>query len=185
MLKSSTASLKILVNLIEPNPLLKKTIHKQLLETSRIQITDSTRVNSRMQLSGSNLVNVIDRGTLGSRFVQILQQVIVAMPESRVVVLDYADLPTSEICSLIRFGVHGYIPYTRLDKDLADAIKKLSEDELWFPPVALYQYVKSTNRNQQKKKHSGLELTFREEQIMSLLKKGFSNKEMSSALNIS
>jgi DNA-binding NarL/FixJ family response regulator len=114
-----------------------------------------------------------------------VRQVITQNPDSRIAVLDDADLPLAEICSLIRCGIHGYLPYTELNKSLIDAILRLARQELWFTPSVLDHYVRLTSGAMQRTKAEGLRLTFRQEQIMSLLKKGSSNKEISAALNIS
>jgi DNA-binding NarL/FixJ family response regulator len=182
------SSSKIFVHLIEYNPLLQQLIQKKLKSMSGIHLLGQQEKNAMLAQDRPllhPLIVLIDRGAAGQRFGGIVKQIVTSTPQSRIAILDNDDTAVSDLSSLILIGIHGFIPYTKLNRRLVHAVRALSRGELWFAPSVLDYYVRISKLLIQKKQSGNHGLTFRQEQIMGFVKKGFYNKEMASALNIS
>jgi DNA-binding NarL/FixJ family response regulator len=179
---------KIFVNLIEYNPLLKRFIEAKLKSVPEIYLHRQGKAGAMLvqnkPLSYSAVV-LIDKGAAGPRFSSLVRQVVSSTHPFRIAVIDNEDISVSDLSSLILGGIHGFVPYTQVERQLIHAIRALSRGELWFAPAVLDHYVKASKSLIQKNKSSNHELTFRQEQIMGFIKKGLHNKEMAAALNIS
>lgn len=80
---------------------------------------------------------------------------------------------------LIYLGVHGAISIPALHEELTHAVDKVMNGHLWFQRSTLDEYVKCT------KPGSGRLFSVREEQVIILISKKFSNKQIGNALGIS
>lgn len=179
---------KIVVYLVEPNPLLKRLILARLKTEAGIQVLGQQRAEVLLSAQGARgapLTVLIDKVAVAPRFGTVLQNITSSPLRCRVAIVDNEDITVPDLCALISIGVHGFLPFAHLKRQLVPAIEALSRGELWFPPSVLDYYVKEMNSILYKRKAGGEEMTFRQEQVISLVKKGLSNKEISTALNIS
>jgi DNA-binding NarL/FixJ family response regulator len=101
----------------------------------------------------------------------------------RIAILD-DEMSTVDLSGLIRLGVHGFLSYQHLEKELGPALARLSRGELWFSTTVLEYYIKTTVQPDECKA-SATSLTPRQKQVMSMLRKGLSNKEIGAAMGIS
>lgn len=129
------------------------------------------------------VVLVIDRGALKIPFQECLRTLNRDFPQSKKLVLD-ADLADDEICSLLNFGIDGFVPYALIGQ-LPRAISAVVDGHVWTPLRILEHYVSYVHDLSQAKRKSHDELSAREEEILQLLQRKLSNKEISSALAIS
>jgi DNA-binding NarL/FixJ family response regulator len=177
---------KLHVHLIEPNPLLRKLILQKLKTDLRIRLIAQQKISATLTTTGQQITVLIDKSATGDRFAGILHDCVSTTRRCRVGILDNDDLTMSELCSLISRGVHGFLAFTRLSKELIPAIQALNRGELWFTPRVLDHYIRGVNSLLLKRgTGQGIALTFRQEQITALACKGLSNKEIGVALNIS
>jgi DNA-binding NarL/FixJ family response regulator len=185
-LLQASSGTKLFIHLIEPNPLLRQLILKRLKTEPRIRVLGQRRIDDLLSATGQQVTVLIDRAAMGYRFMPILQNIVSSTPQCRVAILDNDDIAVSELCSLISTGVHGFLSFTHLDKQLIPAILALNREELWFSRSVIDYYVRGVNSLLLKRRAGGKEaLTFRQEQIKALARKGLSNKEISATLNIS
>jgi DNA-binding NarL/FixJ family response regulator len=184
----TTSQQKIRVYLIEQNPLLKRLIKARLKAEARIQVLGQQRLMAALPATPSvaaATIVLIDKSAAGPRFGTILRNIISSPLRCRIAILDNGDMALPDLCTLISLGVHGLLNFAQLGRQLVPAIMALSRGELWFPPSVLDCYVATMNSILHKKRGGNGEMTFRQQQITSLVKKGLSNKEISAALNIS
>lgn len=113
-----------------------------------------------------------------------MMQITKQSPCARVAVID-EPLDPPEQSSLIMIGVHGFIPYDRLDKDLPDLVSALMSGKLWYEARVLEHHILARERKATNVPSSRIILTSRQRQILALIQRGFSNKEMSAELKIS
>jgi DNA-binding NarL/FixJ family response regulator len=105
-------------------------------------------------------------------------------PDARFVILD-EEQNLEQTVGLLALGVHGFVSYAQLDK-LSGAIDRISKGELFFSSSVLEAYARRSiaslhNVNQSP---TGQAITRRESQILELVKRRLSNKEIGAILNI-
>ena len=176
------------VYLFEPNPLLRKIINSKLKTYRNIKVIVPKLEIDRFEANRTKALNIVvlDRGTLGARFRAELQAVSLGIAGARIAVLD-DEMSTVDLSGLIRIGVHGFLSYQHLEKELGPALVRLSKGELWFSTAVLEYYIKTTVGSFQSGdcRGSTMSLTPRQKQVMSMLRKGLSNKEIGTAIGIS
>lgn len=106
------------------------------------------------------------------------------MPQAKKIILD-VEISDDELCSLLAVGVDGYIPYAQVRQMLLRAVRAVAQDHLWVSPRVLEHYVSYSNRLSHTKRKTNEDLTCRENEIVGLLQKRLSNKEISATLGIS
>jgi DNA-binding NarL/FixJ family response regulator len=126
---------------------------------------------------------VLDRGTLGTRFHFVLSQIAMQFPHTRIAVLD-EPLEPADQSLLIKIGVHGFMSYSSLD-NFGGLVATLISGKLWFKPSVLAFHIQARSAKSLHVNGSGDGLTARQREILSLIKQGFSNKEISAQLVIS
>lgn len=90
----------------------------------------------------------------------------------------------SEELQALMLGVSGVVYMTAsMKKELLEAITSVLQGNFWISPLALAEYMKKANLSL--RKTSPIDLTLREEQILYLLNKGYANRKIASALDIS
>jgi DNA-binding NarL/FixJ family response regulator len=120
---------------------------------------------------------------------EILSEIIKAYPEAKVLFVG-PDIKENELHSLIEAGAWGYISSQRsAADDLVHAIKVVQKGEFWIDRKMTASILK---KSVLKKFQSGGNkinpkdiLTKREKEVFSYIVKGFTNKEIASALYIS
>ena len=103
------------------------------------------------------------------------------LQEGGSVIILVDNLNKEEEVRLLYLGIRGIIPMITLEKDLVAAADSIIAGSLWFRRDALDRHVMRTMSR-------GLNVskfTIREEQIIALMQKEFSNKEIGRALDIS
>lgn len=179
---------RMIVYLFEPNPLLRKLINLKLRACRRGKVVNVTQDAPCFESGSAGITSIaiLDRGTLGPRFRTELQAATLALPGGRIAVLDN-EMNEVDLSALIRLGVHAFLSYQRLDKELSIALLRLSSGQLYFPTAVMEHYIKGTVDSLQSDECqcAAAALTPRQHQIMAMLRQGLSNKEISAALDIS
>jgi two-component system, NarL family, response regulator len=80
-------------------------------------------------------------------------------------------------------GVWGLLPYEECQQQLAGVVRHIAEGQLWFPPSVIERWMQMTSPVSTP--WGTLPLTHRERQVMELLLRRLSNKEIGSILRIS
>jgi DNA-binding NarL/FixJ family response regulator len=83
-------------------------------------------------------------------------------------------------------GVRGVVSLSpSLDAELPKAVRNVLEGKLWINHEILHEYVRRTNSSVQRMADLKLRFTTREEQVAHFVVRGYSNKQIASALRIS
>jgi DNA-binding NarL/FixJ family response regulator len=169
-----------LVCLVEPNPLLRPILLNKFRTSQKIRacLLEATAFLNRMLCPD---VFILDRGTLGTRFHSYLSQIVMQFPNTRIAVLD-GPLELADQSLLIKIGVHGFLPYSSLDKHFVSLVTALMGGKLWFKPSVLTYHIQA-HATTSLGADGGL--THRQREILSLVKQGLINKEISAQLGIS
>jgi DNA-binding NarL/FixJ family response regulator len=98
------------------------------------------------------------------------------------------DEDVTTIIECAEAGAAGYVPVDASIDDLAHAIRRAAAGELLCPPrvaAELFRRIADVSDRRVPAGDLGAELTCREREVLDLLRPGFSNKAIASALNIS
>jgi DNA-binding NarL/FixJ family response regulator len=170
------------VCIIEDNPLLLESLLAKLRKADNIRIMSEKTIRSTRL--DNTVIILIDRGTLVQNWKLHLHEIRSKLSASRFIVLDN-ELTAPESLELLQQGVHGFISYQQVSNKFLQAIFAVNKGELWFSRKTLTDHITLTTQSFHRKNHSESGMTARQEQLLGLLKKGSSNKEISVALGIS
>jgi DNA-binding NarL/FixJ family response regulator len=102
------------------------------------------------------------------------------------VLLSPGHTSDAEKLRLFYWGIDGFVELHRTwQAELPQAIKSILRGEVWVPPVVLLAFVKQAKGLLDAQLLPGHSLTAREGQVLQLLMRRLTNKEISSALGIS
>ena len=106
-------------------------------------------------------------------------------PIARFIVLD-EEQTAEHAVYLLALGVHGFVSYSQIDEQLSQAVERVTRGELWFSPSVLEAYARNSIASLKAVSQSptGQAITQRESQIIELVKRRLSNKEIAEVLHI-
>jgi DNA-binding NarL/FixJ family response regulator len=91
-----------------------------------------------------------------------------------------------EILELLYNGVDGFVRITeRIEEELLQAVRALMSGDLWMPQRVIHEYVRRTNLLLNSQLKPEPPLTARESQILQLVVRHLSNREIGGTLEIS
>jgi len=130
-------------------------------------------------------VFIIDRDGIDLPLSECLRVLRQRYPNARFVVLDQ-EQPPEEIVRLLSLGIHGFVAYAQIDEQLAHAVECTAQGELWISSHVLEAYVRHSIASLMTVNASptGQGVTRRESQVIELVKRRLSNKEIGAILNI-
>ena len=104
---------------------------------------------------------------------------------ARFLILD-EEQTLEQTAGLLALGVHGFVSYAQVDKQLSQAVDHISRGELFFSSSVLEAYARRSiaSLNTVNQSPTGQAITQRETQIIELVKRRLSNKEIGAVLNI-
>lgn len=111
----------------------------------------------------------------------VLRAACVKTPESRPILL--VERCDEDSCMRwILHGIWGLVLYDRYEKELPEAVRYVGSGRLWFPPRSVVRWMHV--ERQTLAAQSTTPLTEREQEVLDLLSRGLSNKEIGSILRI-
>jgi len=128
-------------------------------------------------------VIIVDTCGLPLPLSQCLRQLRATHPEAKYLILDY-ELPREELLRLLWIKIDGFLSYDRVACSLLPALHALAEGNIWIPRDVLREFIQ---RGQELRRNdsSGLNtMTHRESEIVELVKRRLSNKEIADILRI-
>jgi len=130
-------------------------------------------------------VFIVDREGIDLPVSECLRLLRERYPNARVLLLDEAQ-PVEQAARFLALGVHGFVPFAQIDEKLTLAVERISRGELWFSPDVLEAYARGSIASFKTVSQSaaGQAITQRESQIIELVKRRLSNKEIAEALKI-
>jgi len=129
-------------------------------------------------------VFVLDLAVLPEPLSQFLHALRSNFPESKYIVLS-GDATDAEIVKLLFLGVHGFLTYDQVPDALLDAVRAAVAGNVWVPRRALQRYIDVSSRLFESSSRWNGGMTKREREIVELLLRRLSNKEIAHALAIS
>ena len=133
---------------------------------------------------GARVVIIIDLWGPPLPVTDYLDAFTAAVPEGAFLALD-GPRDEVEIAHLLRAGFSGFISHDQAIGLLGAAINAVADGQVWATPEVIRIYLDLTSRRSGTRT-SGIEvLTVRENQILDLLRRRYSNKEMAKFLGIS
>jgi DNA-binding NarL/FixJ family response regulator len=100
--------------------------------------------------------------------------------KARFIVVD-RTLSDEECMRLLALGVHGFVGYTGVEKDLGTAVRSVSSGGFWTSSQLLERYVESIGLT---KRSDPMSATPREAEVLELVRQRFSNKEIADLLGV-
>jgi DNA-binding NarL/FixJ family response regulator len=130
-------------------------------------------------------VFIIDREGIDLPLSECLDVLRKRHPNAKFVILD-EDQPLEETAGLLSLGVHGFVSYAKTDEQLSQAVARLAQGELWFASNVLEAYARRSIASLKtvNKSPTAQEISQRESQVIDLVKRRLSNKEIGEVLNI-
>lgn len=131
-------------------------------------------------------VAVLDIGMPKLNGIEATRHIVQKLPRTRVVVLSmHSD--ESYVLRALKSGARGYLLKDSAESDILNSIRAVNEGKAYFSPEISKMLAEDYMRQMQQR---GVEdsyelLTAREREILQMLAEGRSNKEISSALNLS
>lgn len=106
-----------------------------------------------------------------------------AIPHSSFLATDGSRMP-AEVVQLLKAGFSAYLSHDEVPHQLANAIVSVANGGIWASPQAMQLYVEATSRRSRSVPGAAA-LTVREHQILELLRRRYSNREVAELLGIS
>ena len=177
------------VQVISHHPLVAKNLVKVLLANPRLQpfLARSPFFDFDSPPSQVPCLFILDMYSLPLELPKLVRTLRVRHPRSLFLALipseGWAD---EEILPVLYLGVEGIVKISNnLEEELAAAVETVLAGGVWAPHDTLAEYVRQTDWLRSDQFLSRFSLTSREAQILQLIMRRFSNKEISSALQIS
>jgi len=181
---------KIKLVLVDDHEIVRDGIKSLLLNSDNIEIVgEAANVDELFNLLNAHRADIIimDISLPGKSGIDITKELSTKYPDLKVLIL---SMFTEEefIYNAIKAGAKGYLPKNSKQEDLLTAITAIQNGEEFFSPliskVLMNSYVKKI-RNENNFENDKEKLSKREMEILQLVVKGFSNKEISEKLFIS
>lgn len=175
---------KVRVLIADDHALVREGLRKLLERDENIEIIDEVgdgqgAINvARKEKPSVVLMDVNMPGTDGITATKVIKR---EMPAVKVVALTiYED---EEVVEMVKAGVSAYVLKDVAGSELIDTIHRVMAGEVVIHPRVAKRLVKEISRTNQKKEI--VKLTRRENDILNLLVKGSSNKDMAESMYIS
>lgn len=129
------------------------------------------------------VIFVIDLCGLGIPLCECLKQLRHHCHDARFLVLDQPKAD-DEILRMLIMGVHGYIPHAEASRTLLHAISNISANQLWVPPEVFSKFLCEVGCALRKENYVRRTTTPREDEILELVRRRLSNREIAELLQI-
>lgn len=167
--------------LIEANPLVAAGVCNSLAKHIDCAVLSRSTLNDQVASSAS--LFIIDEATAGTSLYRLINLICQWAPDHRCVLLG-ERFTIERIFSLMAAGIRGFLTYGRVSKDVNRCIECVLDGRLWLDRHQLEQ-VCLYMQHLWSKKHSALRFTRRQQQVVDLLQRRLSNKQIAAQLEIS
>ncbi len=130
-----------------------------------------------------NTVFVLDQCGLDVPLCECLRQLRQRCSNPKFIVLDH-EKSNDDIVRLLVMGAHGYVRHTDVPLALVRAILCVAADNLWVPHEALQEFFREAASALRKDAHGRQTTTPREDEILELVRRRLSNREIAQLLKI-
>src|SRR5947209_1898099 len=132
----------------------------------------------------ARVVVLIDLWGVPMPTAEYLDEFSAAIPGAVFLALD-REQNEMEIARLLRTGFAGFITHNEALRLLGDAIRAVAQGRVWTSPEVIRAYMDLTSKRPAVRESGLGTLTSRENQVLDLLRRRYSNKEMATLLKIS
>lgn len=181
---------KIRVLLIEDNRLLREGITAMLNEQPDIRAVSSTGNGDALEKAQrlKPHVALLDLGLRSQNSLRIAQQIKKKYSKVEIVVMDLMPVQ-SEVVDFVKVGVSGFILKDASVDDFLHTIREVAVGKKVLPPSltgSLFSHIVeyAVHTGKADRYMRSIKLTRREHEVIDLIARGMSNKEIASALNI-
>ena len=179
----TTGKRPLSVCFIEQNPLALEYLSGILQKDSAIGILPIETLIPRNDTESPSPIFVVDICGLPLPLSECLRRVRFHYPESKYLVLDH-ELCKEDLLRLVWTRIDGFLSYPEVPRSLLAAIHSVALGHIWLPRVVLSEYVQCAPVAQSRGTSRVEGMTTREIQILELLKRRLSNKEIADILCI-
>jgi DNA-binding NarL/FixJ family response regulator len=158
---------------------LEQLLHKDhhLRQLSLEQYTGLSPITRR------NTVFVLDQSALQVPLCECLRQLRDGCSNAKFIVLD-DEKSKEEIVRLLVVGAHGYVSHADVSCTLIPAIVSVAGGQLWVPQDVFQQFLLEIGRVLRRDNHPRQSTTRREDEILELVRRRLSNREIADFLRI-
>jgi NarL family two-component system response regulator LiaR len=103
--------------------------------------------------------------------------------DAKFLVLDY-EKSKEEIVRILVMGAHGYVPHAEVSRSLIHAILSIAEGQLWVTQEVFKEFLLEVGCALRKDIHPRETTTPREDEILELVRRRLSNREIADLLQI-
>ncbi len=171
------------VCVVEQNPLGLEFLLSLLQKDSSLQAVRIQDIEGRKGEETGASVIIVDNCALPLPLSECLRRLRFHYPDAKYIVLDH-DLPREDLLRLLSLKVDGFLPYEDVPRSLLNAIHSVAEGDIWIPRDVLREYVQWGRELHQEDSPGVVRMTSRENQILELVKRHLSNKEIADILGI-
>jgi DNA-binding NarL/FixJ family response regulator len=126
---------------------------------------------------------VIDRAHLVPPLSEWVRNIQSKSPTAKFLVLD-RDRRDPMLLRLLALGIHGFMTHRDVGEHLRSALREICDGGLWFPGHILRKFVQHSTARRYQRKFGPLAITVREAQILELVERRLSNKEIATRLGV-
>jgi len=180
---------KTSIILADDHPVVRKALRNDLeKEADFIVLAEASDGEEAVRLVDEFIPDVIimDIGMPNMNGIEATRQIKASNPDIIVLVLTVYD-DVEHILGILESGADGYLTKNILVEDIIKSIRSVVAGETVLSPQVFQQVLKYALRHSTKpvRLYNGVKLTTRELEILQLIARGISNKEIANELNIS
>jgi DNA-binding NarL/FixJ family response regulator len=169
--------------LIEGHPLAARYLQHLLGSTGVATLTRGRDLPDEPGARSGQTVFVVDATAFSMPLAKTLRLLSANFPQAEPLVIG-ERLSKEELCRAVLLGARGFVPYEEIESKLARALERVRDRHLWMPGGVLEEFAALAAARQKRKGRTGGPFTAREIQILGLLERRLSNKEIGSAVGI-
>jgi DNA-binding NarL/FixJ family response regulator len=169
---------------VEQNPLAARYLIETLAKQTKLHAVTLEDLIAHKLAEGVAQVFIVDRKGIDLSLRECLDVLRERHQNARFVILD-EEQTLEQTVGLLALGVHGFVSYRQIDT-LSQAVNRILRGELCFSASVLEAYARRSiaSLNNVHQSPAGQAITQRESQILELVKRRLSNKEIGAVLNI-
>lgn len=181
-MRQAIAGRPILVCVVERNLIAAEYLLALLNQESRIRALPLERMD-RQAADHGEVVFLVDHWELALPLSECLRRLTALFPQAKILVL---DRPQSQetIVRLLSLGIHGFLEHSQVSNRLVEAVLSAAEGRIYVAPDALAAYVQFAAGASRRAVAGSTVTTSREIEIIELVRRRLSNKEIAAILRI-
>jgi DNA-binding NarL/FixJ family response regulator len=149
----------------------------------RLRLLNWERYERLSPVARRDTVFVIDQRGLEIPLCECLKKLKDFCPAAKFLVLDY-EKSKQEILRQLVMGTQGFVPHAKVSGVLSQAILCVAAGQLWVPPEVQQEFFCEIGHILRRDVHSRQTTTPREDEILELVRRRLSNREIADLLKI-